>query len=118
MTEWLFHLHDSPFNGGAALHIARRREDGGLDVLTGATFQSIEPGAVAPESTPFDRPREAEAFLRAAMNCAWERGLRPDGFHDTRESMKATAAHLEDMRALAFHTIKATKPLSNRRRRA
>lgn len=51
-----------------------------------------------------------QGFLRAALNAAWEIGLRPDGFNDTRESMKATNAHLQDMRALAFHKIGAQKP--------
>lgn len=58
----------------------------------------------------FQAGPDGEAFLRAALNCAWEQGLRPDGFEDTRESMRATNAHLEDMRALAFHKIGAPKP--------
>lgn len=51
-----------------------------------------------------------EAFLRAALNCAWEMGMRPDGYEDTRESMKATNAHLQDMRAIAFQKVGAEKP--------
>jgi len=54
-------------------------------------------------------------FLRAALNAAWELGMRPDGFDDTRESMKATAAHLEDMRAIAFHKVGAPVPQSGTR---
>jgi hypothetical protein len=44
---------------------------------------------------------DVEGFLRASLNCAWELGMRPDGFLDTTESMAATRKHLEDMRALA-----------------
>jgi len=51
-----------------------------------------------------------EGFLRAVLNCAWDMGLRPDGYLDTRESMRATNAHLQDMRAIAFHKIGADKP--------
>lgn len=77
-------------------------------VCPNLTFEPIAPGQrVYPtiEAGP-----DGEAFLRAALNCAWEKGLRPDGFDDTRESMKATNAHLQDMRALAFHKIGAEKP--------
>lgn len=70
-------------------------------------FVTRTPGEV---SKPVFVPPDGEAFLRAALNAAWEIGLRPDGFHDTRESMKATNAHLQDMRALAFHKTGAMKP--------
>lgn len=50
-----------------------------------------------------------EAFLRSVLNRAWDMGLRPDGYHDVRESMKATQAHLEDMRMLVFRSIGAVK---------
>lgn len=49
-------------------------------------------------------------FMRAALNAAWEMGLRPDGFDDTRESMKATNRHLEDMRSIAFGKLSIEKP--------
>jgi hypothetical protein len=51
-----------------------------------------------------------EQFLRACLNAAWEIGLRPDGYNDTRESMKATDAHLQDMRALVFGKFGVEKP--------
>lgn len=49
-------------------------------------------------------------FMRTALNAAWEMGLRPDGFDDTRESMKATNRHLEDMRSIAFGKLGVEKP--------
>jgi hypothetical protein len=51
-----------------------------------------------------------DEFLRACMNAAWEIGMRPDGYHDVRENMKATDAHLQDMRALAFGKLGVEKP--------
>lgn len=53
---------------------------------------------------------QGDEFLRACLNAAWDIGLRPDGYHDTRESMKATDAHLQDMRALAFGKLGVEKP--------
>jgi hypothetical protein len=47
----------------------------------------------------------ATGFLRAALNAAWELGMRPDGFNDTTEAMKATRQHLDDMRTIAFNRL-------------
>lgn len=41
-------------------------------------------------------------LLRAFMEIAWDQGLRPSGFEDFENELKATRRHLEDMRALAF----------------
>ncbi len=50
------------------------------------------------------------AFLRAALNCAWDMGLRPDGFNDTREAIAASSRHLDDMRAITFAKLGIEKP--------
>jgi hypothetical protein len=72
----------------------------------------VEPFVITNIDQPNIRPSETIAagpdgldFLRAVLNCAWELGLRPDGFEDSRESMKATSAHLSDMRTIAFHKL-------------
>ncbi len=44
---------------------------------------------------------EVENFLRAAMDAAWEMGLRPTGFDDHTNELTAVRYHLEDMRLLA-----------------
>lgn len=49
-------------------------------------------------------------FRKPKVHRSLDIGLRPDGFNDTRESMAATKAHLEDMREIAFHKIGAEKP--------
>ena len=41
------------------------------------------------------------SFLQAAMDAAWEAGLRPLGYEDTRQKVGALRYHLEDMRLLA-----------------
>lgn len=53
---------------------------------------------------------DGEMFLRACLNAAWEAGMRPDGYHDVRENMKATDKHLQDMRAIAFGKLGVEKP--------
>ncbi len=109
-AAWRFHIHSTAWDG---VEVYARH---GKDDVTGITFRTREPGEAS--EALFSDTREAIDdgmddgldFLRAAMNCAWEYGLRPDGFNDTRESMQAKDKHLEDMRSLAFHTIGATKP--------
>lgn len=110
VSQWIIHTNSSWIDYGRELRIARRREDGGVDVLTNLTFVSVPPGHQGPEYQPVIPHRDADSFLRAIMNAAWEAGIRPDGFLDARESMKATTAHLEDMRAIAFHKVGAPKP--------
>ena len=47
------------------------------------------------------RSVEITGFLQAAMDCAWQRGLRPSGF-DGPQEITAVRAHLADMRKLAM----------------
>lgn len=114
MTEpiWRIRFHRDGFTDSLSLLIQR-----GDQYVAPFTLEQM------PIAGYIDRPtlnesREAQAdglgdvsgFLRAALNCAWELGMRPDGFEDTRESMAATKKHLEDMRAITFHKIGAPKP--------
>lgn len=82
----------------------------GDDEVTGFTLVPRDKGQMMSRAIPSDGDDDGMSFLRAALNCAWDMGLRPDGYLDTRESMKATTAHLQDMRAIAFHKVGAQKP--------
>lgn len=106
--NWRFFAESRPYDDGYSLYMARRRNNGS-DVVDPLVFTHVPEGDVFPPQPALSR-HDAEAFLRAALNCAWDLGFRPDGFNDTRESMKATSQHLEDMRAIAFHKIGAVKP--------
>lgn len=44
---------------------------------------------------------DVTGFLQAAMDCAWEKGLRPKAFKDTQNELIAVRYHLEDMRKMA-----------------
>lgn len=109
-TTWRFRADRTDYGNGLALFITRGDydRDDAIDVVTGVTIERMGGGFMTPPSPIAER--DAEAFLRAALNCAWELGLRPDGLDDTREQIAATRKHLEDMRAIAFHKVGATKP--------
>lgn len=109
MTEWRFQANESWIDRGVTLRMFKAHPDGSLDVVTNITFTHVRSMEQGPQE-PSIPHREAEQFLRAALNCAWDHGLRPDGYLDTRESMKHVDAHLQDMRALVFAKAGATKP--------
>jgi len=44
---------------------------------------------------------QVESFLQAALDCAWDLGLRPKGAKDMTNELAAVRYHLEDMRKLA-----------------
>lgn len=101
--QWRVKAHVNSYLDGTEIFI-RLGEDGFVEPFT---IMKRQPGGIV---VPSVSAEHGEAFLRAVLNAAWDAGLRPDGFNDTRESMKATNAHLQDMRALAFHKIGAEKP--------
>jgi hypothetical protein len=83
----------------------------GNEVAEPLKFVPHDPHLILNDATIEPRDGDdSKQFLQAALDCAWELGLRPAGFLDTRESMAATKAHLEDMRSLAFYKIGADRP--------
>lgn len=50
--------------------------------------------------------KEIDEFLRAFVDAAWERGIKPTKLEDHVNELKATQRHLEDMRALTFKSGK------------
>lgn len=47
------------------------------------------------------RDMDGRAFLQAMLDAAWELGLRPEGYENHTNELKAVRYHLEDMRTLA-----------------
>ncbi len=68
--------------------------------------QKPEPDA----GRPFGFGVRHRDLLQAMLDAAWDHGMRPSGYSDVAEAMKASDAHLQDMRAIAFHKIGAPKP--------
>lgn len=97
------------------------RWDRRRDLFIGISQARGKPLVVAPflvlerdEAAALERPTLSEThadvqdnlgdvtgFLQAAMDEAWRIGLRPAGFADTANELKATRYHLEDMRKIA-----------------
>lgn len=102
--RWRIWVERSDYTRTTEVHILNEMSDGSVDVITNITFERVGPeNRARGVSMPI---ADGEEFLRAALNAAWEYGLRPDGFMDTREAMVATKAHLADMRTLALEGIR------------
>lgn len=100
--KWKFFArYDEMWPGATRLVMAFDEENGTRSIVTEMKMQTISLDQRFPDDTPIAAD-VATDFLRAALNAAWEIGMRPDGFNDTRESMAATNHHLQDMRALVF----------------
>lgn len=68
-------------------------------VVTTLGLKTIDRHAyIAEPSIPHD---QAENFMQAIMDAAWEAGMRPRGFKDHANELTAVRYHLEDMRSLA-----------------
>lgn len=105
---WQMFVDDKPWNGTRKLYIRTRGPDrkqyaietlGAVEVERGeardvpALSQSVEDKQ--------DGIGDVDHFLQAALECAWELGLRPKGFADHSNELTAVRYHLEDMRLLA-----------------
>lgn len=111
--QWKFYLDHQLWDARPRLFVIFERPNGNRDFLVNMTFKTVGPDETMGDfEHPFSHMGRTAGsdFLRSALNAAWEAGLRPDGFDDTRESMKATNAHLQDMRALVFAKAGTTKP--------
>lgn len=94
----------SLWHGPGAMEVVIFRGDA---MVTDMTFADMRD---RPIREPSISGRDGRDFLQAALNCAWEMGLRPPGLEHTTETIAATARHLEDMRAIAFTKLDVEKP--------
>ena len=91
------------YNGGFEVAVFK-----GDAILQQLTFVDLPQHGLLVEPTLSGR--EGLDFLQAALNCAWELGLRPVGHHHTAEAIAAKDHHLADMRAIAFAKLNVEKP--------
>ena len=104
MSLWKAYLEDRPWEMRRCLHVVRMQEPGKLGVVKELTFETVNEGMVTARENGLLGAlsfEETDDFLRAIMDTAWEAGLRPTGFADHTNELKATRFHLEDMRLLA-----------------
>lgn len=100
-SQWKFYVQWQP-EWYAHKLVILREEEGARSIVKAIELEKIgrHGDLVSAASQPVP-PGEVESFLRAAMDAAWEIGLRPTGFEDSTNELTAVRYHLEDMRLLA-----------------
>lgn len=88
------------------LWLVQRGEDGSKAVSTNVIMQTVGENEQLPQA-PITLP---EHGLQGLMDSLWRMGVRPSEYRNASTTVEAMERHLEDMRALAFHQIKAPKP--------
>lgn len=110
MSEgWRFFARYDITNDGYELFITRTDYHGKRFFLKPLAMDEHPVGLAPPVSptipawshTPETEPTDARGFLQAALDAAWEIGLRPKGFADHKNELTAVRDHLADMRKLA-----------------
>jgi hypothetical protein len=118
---WKFFLDFKPWTGDSNLYVQHTTWDRKRRLLLPASFVDAPDYLTKGDDKPFlgqtpeqrdDGLGDVDQFLQAALDCAWERGMRPTGFKDFTNEIAAVRYHLEDMRKLAFQphvTVEAAR---------
>lgn len=104
MSQWRFYRDYQLWSDSFRLFISHDSESPASRqraLVLPLALKVIEPGAPYDEPSLASEHFDVNGFLQAALDCAWECGLRPKDFADSASELKATRYHLEDMRALA-----------------
>ena len=97
--QWKFFAQYRPELVGYQLAMVVQNGDE-QSIVTNIELQRIPRHGFRADEYPIP-PDQVENFLQAAMDEAWEIGLRPTGHEDYTNELKAVRYHLEDMRLLA-----------------
>lgn len=104
---WQFFVDDKPWLGARDLYVRIRAPDGSLHTVQEMRATPTEDGLVPSPllsetwNDQQDNLGDVTGFLSAAMQAAWDLGMRPKGFADHSNELTAVRYHLEDMRLLA-----------------
>ncbi len=98
MKRWSLELQ--PHTGG--LEVARMNPDETIEILASCTYEQVKQGERYDFAIPLVRGPDVRDFLQEAMDLGYRMGLRPS----KGEDVAAVKQHLQDMRAIAFHTLK------------
>lgn len=95
------------------LRIAVKRPDGGMDVMLPAQFATYAYGQGAPTAswmTGHALGGSTRGLLQAFLDLAWDKGMRPKGYENTSNQLRAVGAHLCDMRAIVATKLNVKLP--------
>jgi hypothetical protein len=99
----LVRSHQNYMNDDRDVAIFVRNPDGSRLLAAPLVFAPLDERVMTPPTiSAAGGSVSGKQFLQAALDHAWEAGLRPAGFNDTTNQVAAIKDHLADMRALVF----------------
>ncbi len=109
MTGWTIYTREAPMLRDIEVLIEHEDRTGKLGIVTGLTVRALDRSVLTPQEAwgALQRPDGSgggRQFLQAALDAAWQAGLRPSRGVEEIGELKATRSHLEDMRRLVFDT--------------
>lgn len=106
MSGWTIYTREAPMLRDIEVLIEHEDRNGKIGVVTSLTVRTLDPSIVTPGEAwgALQRPGGGGGrnFLQAALDAAWQAGLRPSRGLEEVGELKATRSHLEDMRRLVF----------------
>lgn len=116
MSTFRLHIQDDFQRNDVKLFLVQTEPGGHRFIGTALVMSDAnESGSETPaDGRILPRGANQRDLLQAIVDGAWEAGFRPSGYGDIRESLAAIDAHLQDMRALAFHATGVQPPTKAR----
>lgn len=90
------------WNGGHRLILVEDRARGIIGVANEFLWTEYQEGDRFDDGAGIGN---ADELIQSIVNRAWEAGFRPAGFTDVKNETTAIRAHLDDMKAIAFHKL-------------
>lgn len=114
--NWQANVEQKEWSGETKLRVWRSFPER-IEVLQPFVFKSYDRGRSFPvpgdEVALVGRDDDNDSvhtFLKAMMDAAWKLGIRPTGFEDHNNELKAVRDHLADMRSLALGAVVSGPP--------
>lgn len=104
--RWKVYVDTKTWNRNTKIFVTADGHDGRRILITRAIMREIDYGQSADELCFIDADTpEATGLLQAFIDAAWAAGLRPEGYEEPQNELKATKAHLNDMRRIVAKKI-------------
>lgn len=104
MTQFRHHAwYDIARNCHRFSILRHSRHDGSTSALIMDSWSGVHECTQLDDSYIMNiEPEDYKAFMQSFLDEAWLIGLRPAHYQEDDKELKATRAHLEDMRTLVF----------------
>lgn len=108
-TGWKVNARPDIYNNSHEIVISLTGLDGKEKIYTPQFVAEHSSMSLLPDEGIINVGKE---FLQAFLDCAWEMGLRPQGFSNVQETLKAKQEHIDDLRNVTTSLLSIAKEQS------